>query len=352
MEELQQSTDIGSESVGPESSAPVSDSAPSNAAPVSTDVKFGASMEATYDRIERGGNKRQYPEVHSSEEALPSEANPATATPPNSIGNRVDPATWAQTPAPVRELIAAREREAQQRLSEQGREIAQLKATGGSAELGNVIGKYSNHIPRGPDGNPMSPPVILESLLQAHSILEQDPQTAIQWLANSYGVNLGALAQDPQAAQYQAQLVGHFQQEAQRIQQEVAQLRASQSQLRHQRQQYLQTEILRLIDGKENWNEIEPEVVRQLEAVRSQDPSAYELDSLRAVREAIERAEKITGVHDKKAAEEARKKALEAKRLASLNVRSVVGKSPTGVSKDIWSNDSWGASYDKAQRRG
>jgi hypothetical protein len=265
----------------------------------------------------------------------------------------MNPDTWAAMPQEARDLFLQREQESQAKISQYGREVAELKKAGGtSAELGEIVSRYSAHIPRDATGQPMPALAVMEHLLAAHAMLESQPAAAVQALANYYGVNLGAFAHDPDAAQHQQQLVGAFQQESQRIQQEVAQLKATQQQWTHQRQQYLQQEILRLIDGKEHWNQIEPEVVRQLEAVRSQDPSAYELDSLRAVREAIDRAEKITGVHDKKAAEEARKKALEAKRLASLNVRSVVGKSPTSVSKDIWSNDSWGASYDKAQRRG
>jgi hypothetical protein len=351
-----QSNIVESAGLSEASSAPVSDTTSANVAPsVSTDEKFGASMEATYDRIERGGNKRQYPEVHSSEEALPSGANPATpAAPlPPSINGRINPDTWAAMPKEAQQLFLEREQEAQAKISQYGREVAELKKAGGtSAELGDVVGRYSAYIPRGQDGQPMPAPAVMEHLLAAHAMLESQPAPALQALAAHYGVNLGALANDPDAAQQQQHLVSQFQQESQRIQQEVAQLRATQQQWQHQRQQYLHREIESLISGKQHWSQIEDECLRQVNAVREQNPSLFEMDPLRVVRDAVERAEKIVGISAKRDIEEAAKKAAEAKRLASLNIKSRAGgKSPSSVSsKDIWSNDAWASAYDRASR--
>jgi hypothetical protein len=106
-----------------------------------------------------------------------------------------------------------------------------------------------------------------------------------------------------------------------------------------------------LINGKDHWPSIEDEAVRQVNAVREQNPSLFHMDPLRVVRDAVERAEKICGISDKQSAVEARKKADEAKRLASMNVRSVLSKSPSNISGDMWSSDNWRAAYDKASGR-
>src|SRR5262249_19737840 len=82
---------------------------------------------------------------------------------------------WGKLDRSAQEYIAERELQAQQKISELGN---QAKAS----SLDEVIGKYSAHIPRGPDGQAMSPPAVLESLLQAHYTLEQNPAAAIQFL--------------------------------------------------------------------------------------------------------------------------------------------------------------------------
>jgi hypothetical protein len=48
---------------------------------------------------------------------------------------------------------------------------------------------------------------------------------------------------------------------------------------------------------------------------------------------------------------EAKKKADDAKRLASLNVKSSAGRSPRTISKDMWASDSWGDIYDRVANR-
>ena len=80
----------------------------------------------------------------------------------------------------------------------------------------------------------------------------------------------------------------------------------------------MQREIENYIREKSYWPEIEEEVHRQVNAVKDQNPSLYAMDPLRVIREAEQRALAITGVKNKLNLGEARRKADEARRLASL----------------------------------
>jgi hypothetical protein len=249
---------------------------------------------------------------------------------------------WDKLDRQAQAYIAERELQAQQKISELGHRGKPAD------DFAPVLERYANHIPRDPaTGQPMPAPAVMESLLAAHHALETHPQAALQWLANSYGVDLGQLGSNPAAAVQQQQ----YAQAAQQLQHQLAQLRVEQQQWQAQRQQYLQREVEGLINGKDHWPSIEDEAVRQVNAVREQNPSLFHMDPLRVVRDAVERAEKICGISDKQSAVEARKKADEAKRLASMNVRSVLSKSPSNISGDMWSSDNWRAAYDKASGR-
>ena len=97
----------------------------------------------------------------------------------------------------------------------------------------------------------------------------------------------------------------------------------------------MQREIENYIREKSYWPEIEEEVHRQVNAVKDQNPSLYAMDPLRVIREAEQRALAITGVKNKLNLGEARRKADEARRLASLNVKSKIGSSPHSVPGDM-----------------
>lgn len=94
---------------------------------------------------------------------------------------------------------------------------------------------------------------------------------------------------------------------------------------------------------------IEGAMLEQIEAIKATEPWRLETDPLGVLRAAHDQALKLTGVGDKLPDKQAaaKKKADEAKRLASLNVRSSTGRSPRTISKDIWSSESWGDIYDR-----
>jgi hypothetical protein len=117
----------------------------------------------------------------------------------------------------------------------------------------------------------MAPQAVLETLLQAHLALEQNPAAAIAHLANSYGIDWKSVGLDPRLeAQRQGQL--------HQARQQAAMLQQQHQQWQSQRQQYLQKEIESLITGKEHWSEIENETMVQLNAMRQQNPRLAEAD--------------------------------------------------------------------------
>jgi DNA repair exonuclease SbcCD ATPase subunit len=225
---------------------------------------------------------------------------------------------WKTLPRHVQERIAQRETEVQQGFSRLGHDARTAR------EMGQVIDDFNSRLPD--QYRQMPPTEQIKALYAANEMLLRDPLNAIATLAQMHNVDLSVFGTG---------------------QQQVQQVQSQYQQFQQQRQAYLAKEIESIIHGKQHWPQIEDEVMRQVNAVRAQNPSAFEIDSLRVVREAIDRAEKLAGIADQG---ETVKKAAEARRINSMNVKTRAGKSPSNVSKDIWSNDSWTAAYDKAQR--
>jgi hypothetical protein len=344
-----------------------------SAAPATTDEKFTASMEQTYNRIQGAGDTSQavvqpnpaelYGQLDGTIDALTSDFANLPRETQEHLRKAIEPIEmpqawgqdraelWGKLDRSTQAYIAERELAATQKVTQQGHELAELRKAGGvGAELGSVIEKFSSVIPRGMDGNPMAAPEILAGLLNAHSALERNPIGALQWLARSYGIDPGHIGiqgggQQQQQAQAQAQV--------QQLQHQLSQLQNQHQQWQQQRQGYFQREMESFIKERADyWSpELEDEVLRQVNAVRDTNPSVFNMDPLTVVRQAEARAKKIVGIQAKQDAVEAKKKADEAKRLASLNVRSVMGRSPSNVSGNMWSSDNWNALYDKASSR-
>src|SRR5262245_12343324 len=336
---------ISETTVAPESSAPVTDTSTTSPAPTPTTARpsrgrngprkspapssvdsITDTLSKTYDAaVARDGGQQSAPSE------TPTEPAPEPIEAPNSYSKLLD--VWGNVPREVQQMIFEREKEAQDKISAQGSEIAELRKAGGSAaELGGVIERYSAHIPRDQSGQAMAAPAVLEHLLAAHQMLEQSPGPAIMALANSYGVSLADLAFDPQAhaaseQQRQYQLAQH-QYEVKQLHNQIAQLQHQQQQYHQQRMGYLHQETAKFFEGKEYSSELENEIHHQVAALRDRNPSLFEVAPLEVLKLAEERALQFTGISDKRKTTEAKKKADEARRLASLNVRSAVGRPP------------------------
>jgi hypothetical protein len=321
------------------SSAPVSNTASESAAPSApmSDEQLTSSLSDAYDRAEaREPSSQPADRVRAD--------NPRTDSPPipQSLGGRINPDTWAALPREAQELVLQRESESHQKITQLGQEISHMRQSGGMVgELAEVVAHFEPRLP--PHVAQMPRVQQIAALYAASEMLDRDPVGSIQKLAAQYGIDLGQIGGNANGGQ-QTQLVGQYQQAMQQMQAERQQWHAK-------RLQYIEREAENYIRDKEYWPEIEDEVLRQISAVKESNPGLVEADPLAVMKEAEKRALAITGVATKQSATEAKKRADEAKRHASLNVKSSAGKSPSNVSSDMWSSDNWGAAYDKASRR-
>jgi hypothetical protein len=228
---------------------------------------------------------------------------------------------WNSLPRHVQERIAQRETEVQQGFSRLGNDAKVAR------EMGQVIDDFNSRLPD--QYRQMPPSEQIRALYTANEMLLRDPYNALLQLAQMHNVDLSVFGAGQQA---------------------VHQVRNEQAQFERQRQAYFQKEFENFVKERADiWTpQFEDECIRQIGVVKEQNPSLFAMDPFTVVRQAEERARKVLGVSDQA---ETVKRAAEAKRLASLNVRSVVGKSPSGVSKGMFSEDTWSSAYDKAQRR-
>ena len=217
---------------------------------------------------------------------------------------------WGATPREMQQWIAEREAQAQQKISEQGRELSELHR-GAQAST-----PHMQYVERIAQQTGLTPDDTLQRWAAADEFLSRDPAGAIQYLAAAAGIDLGQFAGDPeqqQAREMQAQQMDQMRAE-----------RAQWQQQQQQQQQHLTAAINRFANSKPYWAQIEPVVIQQIAAMAAVDPGFVQGDPMGALQEAEKIALKVSGIEDKLPARqaEARKKADEAKRLASLNVRS------------------------------
>src|SRR5262245_50279055 len=231
---------------------------------------------------------------------------------------------WQSLPRSVQQHIIDREGDYHRGMTQYGTDVKLAR------EMGQVINDFNSRLPA--FYHQITPQEQVRALYQANEMLMQHPVEAIQFLAQQHGVDLGMFGPNGQAMQ---------------------QMQAQHQQWHQQRQQYFQKEFENFIrERADYWSaELEDEVLRQIDAVKATNPSLFQIDPFTVVRQAEERAKKVCGISDKQAAVEARKKADEAKRLASLNVKSSTGRSPSNTSRGMFDTDTWTAAYDKANRR-
>ena len=201
--------EIQAEPVAVETTAPVEASTKSG----STD-KIRATMEASYDRAsdrmpsEAELTRYSNPELpiadETTEQPEVTDNGDTPDYPPQSWKAEMHP-LWFQLPAEAKAYVAQRELEMQRGLSK----YAELAADASKVterldssvketmELGSVIERFNRHIPRLPDGNVMPTPQILNHLLTANQILNENPEQALRYLARSHGVDLAKLAETP-----------------------------------------------------------------------------------------------------------------------------------------------------------
>ena len=288
-----------------------------------TETDYTAEMAQTFERLNPKDGLSRVPneaQVAASQDYNVSEEPTETAEDPQQPSDGVRaPASlsptmreqWGATPREMQQWIAEREAQTQQKISEQGRQLSELQRGP------QAIMPHLEHVERIARETGLTPDATLQHWAAADHFLKTNPEGAIRYLAAAHGVDLAGFSSDDpqlqQAREMQAQQI-----EAMRAE------HAQWHQQREQQEQHLTAAINRFAEGKPYWPQIESQVVQQLFAMKMADPGRVQADPLGALREAEKLALKLSGLEEQmpERKAEAKKKADEAKRLASLNVRS------------------------------
>jgi hypothetical protein len=342
------------------------------------------TMAAVYEknypdsRVERDRSSGEF----KSKEAAPVEAAPTeetaseeitqeptteTVEPETKEAPAIDmPASWASDRKGIwdglspeaRQIVAERESQAQSKISELGRAV---KATETVRPFLEPLGKIAQQ--RG-----VQPGEVIQRLLAANEYLERDPKGALQWLANAHRIDLSQLApqtqidpNNPESAHYAA-LTRELDDLKRQLAETKNHVTARETAEVQAREQTLVASVEKFAQDKEYWPEIEDEVYHQILALKSADPQKVLSDPMATLKEAeqrairlkpevqtkLEKAERTKQEADKKA--EQKRKADEAKKHASLNVKSSTGSTPKASFKSL--EDEMSQVYDRMQATG
>lgn len=247
--------------------------------------------------------------------------------------------TWASLPPAAQEYILKRETEAQEKLSQQGRELGQL------TPLREVVEHHSDIFQR----NGVTPEDGIARLLGAERMLEENPVAAIEQLASAYGVNLAMFA--PAANQSEAALRQQIAQLEARLNETSKSIREREWREAQTTQKQTLSEIERFASDKSDWPELENDILTEITGIRANIDAGLiqPLSTQQILEKAYERAQRNNPAvwqkkqdEERKAAEakkveEARKRADEAKRANVVNIKSPVvsGKTINTMDDDL-----------------
>ena len=275
-------------------------------------------------------------EGHTQEAGKVEQAGKPAIDPPASW-SRETRELWAKLPPEAQEVVAKRESEAHA-------QISRLGQTARAAEpLLNVIEQNRELFSR----RNVQPEQGVAALLNAQRKLDENPVAAIGWLAQQYGVDLSMFAnadgsqsaQSPQVAMLQAEIASMRQQLAETsstVRQTQAERQANEL-ARHQ------SAVDAFLNGKSLTESDESELVVLIASERQFNPGknaeqllqdAWETFQARSPERRQKMIEQQISEAQAKRDEEAKKKATEAKKLASINVRSTPATSPNAKTMD------------------
>lgn len=195
----------------------------------------------------------------------------------------------------------------------------------------------------------ISPAQAVQRLLNAQSILDRDPLTGIQWLARSYGVNLGQLTQQPGGAEQTQQppidpRVETLQQRIDRLESE-AQFRAKQEAENFEQSLKSDVEKFRASPEHPYFDDVKTDMAALLQAGVAADlKEAYE----KAVWANPTARTKVIEDQRKADAAKAAAAAAKAKQAGSLNVRSTPANAAPSASIDETLARAWEAAQSRS----
>jgi len=336
------------ETSSPVAAAPQEQSAPET--PETADAGLDADLAAVWDKNAKAGrdDRGRFAPADTdaakaagveTEGQTPSEGTAETAEPsipaPHSWPAEMK-AKWATLPPDAREYIAKRESEAHSTISRMGQTVKAFQPVAETLEQHREV--FERNGLGDQDG--------IKALLNAQIALEQNPVAAIKHLAGAYGVDLARLygnageqgSGQPQIAALEAQIASLHKQLTETSQRVTTR---EQRETEAQRQT-LESVVNDFLKDKPDFDTIEPDVMALLPAIRERNPGASPRELLADAYDKAQwvnpaaRAKRLEAdrkASEAKAAEENAKRAAEAKKHNSLNVKT--GQSSTGDRKTM-----------------
>lgn len=300
------------------------------------------TMRATWDRLNprrdedgrfaaKDGEQAKPETVPADQSAEMKDEPAAPAIDPPISWSAEHKAKWESVPLDLRQYIAQRDKEAQTAISRYGQHLKAYEP------LGQVIDHFKDTFQR----NGIAPADGIARLLAVESRLASDPAEAIKDIAKAYGVELSALITET-AADGAPQQQGTLPPEVSALKAELAQTKAElgkiTSHLTAQERSRLQAENAALTKQIADFANGKP----HFDNVRHLMGAMMMTDETLSLEDAYERAlyadpntrQRILSdqrkADEEKQAQEARKRATDAKKAASVNVRStsVAGGNP------------------------
>lgn len=242
-------------------------------------------------------------------DAKPAEPAKPSVPPPQSWTAEAK-AQWAKLPPEAQAYVSQREADAHKAISQLGQTVKSFEP------LARIITPHADRIASVGD----TPAAYIEKMFAADQYLSRDPVNAIKWLADSYKVDLNALADpfalpaDPQSQQLNAQLSAAFQEidQLKRMLNDTRQVvhgRETQEQMARQSQ--VESTIESFAADKPDFDSLETEILTLIPAVKKSKPDLSHKDVLQ---EAYDRARWANPATRQKLIDQQRTEA-EAKRL-------------------------------------
>ncbi len=307
------------------------------------DGKFvSKEPETVEEAVEAAPVEAQAEDQTSPEAETPEPAAPAIEPPVSWSREMRD--KWSALPPEAQQYIAQRESEAHSQISRLGQQVKAFEP------VAKVLEQYKGTFER--NGRDFVSGV--EALLIAQSMIDENPRAAIYEIARSVGVDLGA--EPLQNESLPSREVLALQAEVRELKHQIAETRTDvvSSKQREQEQQSaaLQAEITALGEKLPYFNEVREHMARIV--------NAYQLDEQgwpvsKIIEWAYDKAtrlddnvwSKIQAERKAKEAAEAKKKAEDAKRVGSLNVKTSTAARPAARSID----DALAAEFDRITSR-
>jgi hypothetical protein len=352
---LETAFDSITESPAQEASTPAQEAAPKT---------LTESLSEAYDRLH---NPKPVEEAKPQEpvQAAPAEPPPPAADYPSNWDAAYKD-HWGKLTPEMQKFIAEREQQTYQTLDRQGQVIKYFEPLTGVISQMQQFG-----VQQGREAE------AIQAWMNAERYLSQNPQEALKWLAQQYGVDVSQLAGTPQQQAQQNPIDDLFkdprydtlqkqfeatQKELQALKQQqqqvVGTLTARQQAEMERQTAYISGEIQKFATDRPYFKQLEDEITHEVNLIKAKEPG-LPIDKLldkaydRAVYANREIRERVLADQRKAEAEkqqkEAAAKAAQAKKLSSMNVRTGASASTPTFDGPALDREKLSALYDRIQ---